>query len=325
MSKNYNSHIQTNNTDLQAILNTINELPEAGGAEPNLQDKTVTPGTIDKVISADKDYDGLKTVTVEGDSNLVSSNIVNGVEIFGITGTASGGNTEVEDGLIDGTLTSITNNRVTKIQPYAFYCHSYITEVNLNNVTQIGSNAFYSCTRLTNINLPNLLYMSNAAFEMCTSLSNISLPSIDTIPGRAFYRCYKLNNADFPNATFVAQSAFDQCTNLTYVSLPKVSMIMPSTFYLCTSLSQIRLPMLVTLYSAFNSCTNLTALILNGSSVCRLMYTYTFNSTPIGGYSTSAGKFGSIYVPRSLMAAYKSATNWTYFSSRFAAVEDLEN
>lgn len=30
---NYNSILQSNNTDLQAILNTINELPEAGGVD----------------------------------------------------------------------------------------------------------------------------------------------------------------------------------------------------------------------------------------------------------------------------------------------------
>ena len=33
---NYNSTLQSNNTDLQAILNTINELPEAGVKLPSL-------------------------------------------------------------------------------------------------------------------------------------------------------------------------------------------------------------------------------------------------------------------------------------------------
>jgi hypothetical protein len=42
-----------------------------------------------------------------------------------------------------------------------------------------------------------------------------------------------------------------------------------------------------------------------------------FRSTPIAGYTDSAGKYGSIYVPASLLASYKTATNWTYFSSRF--------
>jgi hypothetical protein len=45
MSNNYNLTLQSNNTDLQAILNTINELPEAVGKDPVLQDKTVSPIT----------------------------------------------------------------------------------------------------------------------------------------------------------------------------------------------------------------------------------------------------------------------------------------
>jgi hypothetical protein len=46
-----------------------------------------------------------------------------------------------------------------------------------------------------------------------------------------------------------------------------------------------------------------------------------FASTPIGGYSTSTGTYGSIYVPASLLTSYQTATNWTYFSSRFVGVE----
>jgi hypothetical protein len=44
-----------------------------------------------------------------------------------------------------------------------------------------------------------------------------------------------------------------------------------------------------------------------------------FSSTPIGGYGLGAG---SIYVPTSLLTSYQTATNWTYFSSRFVGISN---
>jgi hypothetical protein len=72
--------------------------------------------------------------------------------------------------------------------------------------------------------------------------------------------------------------------------------------------------------NAFKECYNLTSLYLTNSVVCTLNNSNAFSSTPIDGYSASTGTYGSIYVPASLLTAYQSATNWTYFSSRFVGI-----
>lgn len=61
---NYNSTLQSNNIDLQAILNTINELPEAGGVElPEL----INEGTASDLLSGKQ--------LIDGEGNIVTGTI----------------------------------------------------------------------------------------------------------------------------------------------------------------------------------------------------------------------------------------------------------
>lgn len=55
-----------------------------------LQNKTITPKAYQQVIFADSTYNGLNSVTIEGDNNLIPENIKAGVTIFGIVGTYTG-------------------------------------------------------------------------------------------------------------------------------------------------------------------------------------------------------------------------------------------
>ena len=93
--------------------------------------------------------------------------------------------------------------------------------------------------------------------------------------------------------------AFSGCARLEAVSFPLASAIYPS---------------------AFLNCVNLISLYLMRPSMTTLSNTNAFTSTPIGGYSDEAGRFGSIFVPASLYAAYIANANWKAFSERFVSV-----
>lgn len=323
------SPLKQNTTTIQELLNTINSLPEAteqvmpvisvssnglitatAGAKTSTHQlafqaaKTITPSTSSQIAVSSGYYTG-GNITVKGDANLVAGNIKSGVSIFGVNGTYAGsggsssGDTSMEDGLVTRTLTSYTNSRITSVSDYAFYYYSNLVSVSFPACTNIGSSTFQYCRALTSANFPNAIIIGSSAFNDCRKLTTISFPNATSILGSAFRYCYSLTSASFPKATTIVNYAFGDCSQLTTVSFPSATNIGGYAFY---------------------RCYNLKSLYLTGSSVCKLSNSNAFSSTPIGGYSTSAGTYGKIYVPTSLLTSYKRATNWTYFSSRFIGI-----
>lgn len=84
------------------------------GSSGNYQTKTVTPTAAGFNVTADSGYDALKKVVVEGDADLVASNIKSGVTIFNVLGTYdSGGGGSVS---VDTKTATNSDNTATSIQ-----------------------------------------------------------------------------------------------------------------------------------------------------------------------------------------------------------------
>ena len=72
--------------------------------------------------------------------------------------------------------------------------------------------------------------------------------------------------------------------------------------------------------NAFIYCRNLIELRLDNVSSIPTLGISAFTSTPIGGYSASAGQYGSVFVPSSLYESFLTAPNWSSIASRIVSV-----
>ena len=288
-------------------------------------------------------------------SNIVSGKSIFGV-VGTATAGGGDGDTSVEDGIISRTIGGIYgNDRVTKIGSYAFYSCSNLTSVsfpactsigayafgscskltnaNFPACTSIGAYAFYSCSNLTSVSFPACTSIANSAFGYCSKLTSVSFPVCKSIGNNAFSACNSLTSATFPVCTRIGAYAFTACGGLTSANFPACTSIGNNAFYACGGLTSVSFPVCTSIANsafgycskltsvsfpvcksigsyAFWYCSNLASIYLGASTVCALSNSNAFSGTSI--WSTK----GSIFVPASLLASYKAASHWSYFSNR---------
>lgn len=188
--------------------------------------------------------------------------------------------------------------------------YKLVETVDLPNCLYVGINAFYYCANLTTVNLPVCTSLYSNAFRNCANLTTVSMPKCSYVGSIALFHCDNLTTISLPACTTLYDYAFRYCGNLSSVSLPNVVRMSGYCFANCVSLQTISLPKCsyVSRY-AFWSCTNLKTIYMG---TARSVVATMTQSNALSDCSA----LQSIYVPASLVDAYKSASNWSYYSSK---------
>lgn len=214
-------------------------------------------------------------------------------------------------------LTSAVLPNVRNIGAYAF-ARTAIAAADFPAAVTVGSYAFESCARLLTANFPECTAIGEWAFLYC-GIQTAAFPKCVEVKNGAFYGC-KLKAVSFPACVSIGDVAFANVFALSSVYFPAAAGIGGSAFRACIQLKTASFPACTTIGSnAFLDCERLISLYLMGSSVAALGLS-AFASTPIGGYSEAAGRYGSVFVPASLVSAYKKAKNWTSVAARITGV-----
>ena len=146
------------------------------------------------------------------------------------------------------------------------------------------------------INLDNSAsFVASSAFDGNKTIQTVNLPYATSVSDNAFYGCTSLSQVSIPMCEFLGENAFYNCTSLTQMSLPMCSYIGSGAFFRCRSLSIIT---------------------IGYSGICSLTSFGAFNGTQI------TSSIGSIYVTASLVDSYKSASNWSYFSTQIFPIPE---
>lgn len=163
---------------------------------------------------------------------------------------------------------------------------------------------------ISSIDLPKCKRMIQNDFYLCQDLQNINLPQCDYLGPKTFGYCINLKSIDLPLCTTVGTNAFDFCFNMSSVSLPMCKYVGPNAFHSTLALSSVNLPVCSRIDSnAFDGI--IQTLVLGYDSVVTI---------PAIGIFT--GNIPSIFVPASLVEAYKADTNWSQYSNSIFPISE---
>lgn len=219
-----NTRLINHNLDLNTILQTVNNLPNAGsGSEDLTQELNAQTSAI----------------------SLQESKLVALAEA--LAGKAAGGGSNVDiDELVDALIThtsagallggNYTNNRITKVGYGAFYEDTTLTGFSGSNVTTVADYAFRGCSKITSLSLPKATKAGISAFYQI-NVPNLVLPEVTTMGTYTFGGGTANQTITLPKLKIVQSNGFRQNTGLTKVDLGACTNIYATGFYNCSALA----------------------------------------------------------------------------------------
>lgn len=206
--QDYNARLENNNTNLNEILNTINNLPTL-----KLQDKSVIPTKEKQTIQAEDNYSGLGIVNVEAipDSYVEPS----GEKVITTNGTHD----------VTNYKTVVTDvHEISKYEPRALKFTNYsgsdltyeVANVNTVNITSFDT-MFSKCSNITSLDLNHWdtsnVTTVNQMFNGCSKLAYVYLSNWNTSKvtdfSRMFYNDMKLTSLDLKNWDTSSATTFE--------------------------------------------------------------------------------------------------------------------
>lgn len=278
---------------------------------PELQAKSVTPSTVQQVVTPDANFAGLSSVTVEpgtdtSDATAVAADIRLGKTAYGADGKMTGTITDY-----DGTSKPASGKSL-----FAQLVDKSVASVSgedLNGITKIGHSVFRDCSNLVSITIPNsVTSIDSYAFEYCRKLISVTIPSsVTSIGSHTFDECISLASIIIPDSvTTIGENTFQKCNSLTNIIIPNsVTKISWALFGGCASLTSITIGSGVTLIGghAFYNCKKLLSVKILTTTPPTLASTNAFEDTSVDL---------QIIVPKGTSAAYKAATNWSALADK---------
>ena len=164
---------------------------------------------------------------------------------------------------------------------------------------------------ISSIDLPKCKRMIQNDFNLCQDLQNINLPQCDYLGPGTFVSCVNLKSIDLPLCTTVGFKAFYFCVGMSSVSLPMCKYVGPQAFFFTKALSSVNLPVCSRIDSNAFAEGNIQTLVLGYDSI-----------VTIPAFGIFSGNIPSIYVPASLVEAYKADPNWSQYSNSIFPISE---